>query len=414
MSRAARPGPLRRTRADLIVAGLLTILAALALGGAFFSAPIRGVAHSPAAAPPPVAEPPTEVPGSLTPVFDLFDTPVPGRHTPLVTDGVLIVADGHSLSGRAPTGEELWSYSRPEEICSLGAAWKKVVVAYRTGVGCGDVVALHAATGEYAGTRSAPASAAPAALSSNDRVGTVGPDRVELWRSDLVRTVEYGAVEAKQEPNFQPHEECTITSALTRTTLLAVTEVCPEDPSATWLRFQAATPEDSRAPEISGEQRLDTPAARLVAIGEDAAAVYLPGDAPLLLSVAVDGTEHGRQSVTPAPAMSGEQFPSQPATADLPHHMSWFDGERLYLLTPETLLAHHVLEDAIGTGVAVAERLLYPTAAGVTVLRWDTGEVDGVIPVDRAGYEGPVFLELVGQTLLERRGEQVIGLRDLP
>lgn len=413
MSDAAR-GPLRRTRADVIGVGAVTAVAALALGGAWFTAPIRDVEHSPAAEAQPAVEAPTQVPDTLSPIFELADAPVPGHPGPVVADGTLITNDGHTVTARTPDGEEIWSYGRPEELCSLGAAWDDVVVVYRTGVGCGDAVSLDAATGEYDGTRSAIASESPLAVSSNDRVGVVGADRVELWRSDMVRTVEYGRVEAKQEPDLQPNEDCTITSALTRTDALAVTEVCPDDPSVSWLRFQETTPEDARAPEITHEQRLADPGARLVAVGQDGAAVYLPdaeNGSARLLSVAGDGSEHGSRAVAQAPTLTDPPTPFMPATADLPHHMSWFDGQRLYLLTPETLLIDHVFEDAVGTGVAVADLLLYPTAEGIAVADGSTGAVQRVIPVDRGEYAGPVFLGLAGDTIVEKRDDTVTGLR---
>lgn len=413
MSGSAR-GPLRRTRADLIGAGAVAAVAALALGGAWLGAPIRGVEHSPAADAAAAVESPARVPDTLSPVFELADAPVPGHPGPLIADGSLITNDGHTVTARTPDGEEIWSYGRPEELCSLGAAWDDVVAVYRTGVGCGDAVSLDAATGEYDGTRSAIASEAPLAVSSNDRVGVVGADRVELWRSDMVRTVEYGRVEAKQEPDLQPHEGCTITSALTRTDMLAITETCPDDPSASWLRFQETTPEDARAPEIIHERRLPDPAARLVAVGQDGAAVYLSDaadDSPRLLSVAEDGSERGSRAVPQSPALADPPTPFMPATADLPHHMSWFDGQRLYLLTPETLLVDHVFEDAVGAGAAVGDLLLYPTAEGLAVADGSTGDVRRVIPVDRGDYTGPVFVGLAGETVVEKRGDRVVGLR---
>src|SRR5699024_9995009 len=127
------------------------------------------------------------------------------------------------------------------------------------------------------------------AISSNDRVGTVSSDRVDLWRSDLVRTVEYGDVEAKQEPDLQPHEECTINSALTRTELLVVSESCPGNKQVYHLRFQTTTPEDSREPELTQEVTIDGDGARLVAVGQSAAAVYVPGERPAIISYNDEG-----------------------------------------------------------------------------------------------------------------------------
>lgn len=290
--------------------------------------------------------------------------------------------------------------------------------------GCGDAVSLDAADGSYSATRSAPAPEKVASVASNSRVGIASPERVELWRSDLVRTVEYGEVPAKQEPDQQPHEECAINSALTRTELLAVTEDCPDDPGHTWLRFQTTTPEDSRAPEMAGEVALAA-GSRLVAVGQDGAAVFEPGPTPRLRSFSREGTERLSRDVAAAPAIDAagatgaaadDRAPEGlflPHTADLPHHMSWFDGERLYLMHPDNLEVAHVLEDATGTGVAVGGRLVYPTAEGLAVADWDTGKVEHTIPVDRAGYTGEVDLALAGDRVIERRGDELAALRVL-
>ena len=404
-------GPLRRERKDLVatavIAGVLVLLVAVA----WFSAPIRSAELRRADAEFVASGLPVDPPNNLTESFSLPDAALPGVTAPVVSGGLLIANSRDTITAHSPTGELVWSYSRGDApLCSLGAAWDKVVATYRSNVGCGDVVALTASTGEYAGTRSATAPADPVAISSNDRVGTVGAQRLELWRSDMVRTVEYGAVEAKQEPDLQPHEECRITSALTRTELLAVTEVCPEDPSVTWLRFQKATPEDSRAPEITSQVSIPDPGARLVAIAQDAAAVYVPGPAPAVLSFTEEGTETSRQSVAAASALALGEDVDAAAVADLPHHMTWFDGERLYLFAPTQLTVQHVFEDAIGTGVAVGERLLYPTEAGVAVADWESGAVERVIPVDRGAFVGPVSLNALGTTVVEKRAGTLVGL----
>lgn len=403
--------PLRRTRGDLIATVIITVVAIALFLGAVFSAPIRGAELTTADEPYSPAGEMSAIPQELTETFSLPNAAVPGVHAPLTAGGLAIANDGQRVSAHAPDGTEVWSYGRDNaDICSLNTAWDKVVVAYRTGVGCGDVVSIDAATGEYDGTRSAIASENPVAVSSNDRVGIVGAERVELWRSDMVRTVEYGQVDAEQEPDLQPHPECTITSALTRTELLAVTEVCPGDPSATWLRFQEATPEDAREPEMIHSELIQNPDARLVSIGSNAATVYVPGAAPQLVSINQDGEETHRQPVEPSPHYESSAPPTAAAAADLPHHMTWFDGARLYLLTPSNLAVDHVFDDAVGTGVAVAERLLYPTATGISVANWTTGEIENEIPVDRGGYDGPVSLGLAGNTLLEQRDGELVGL----
>ena len=83
------------------------------------------------------------------------------------------------------------------------------------------------------------------------------------------------------------------------------------------------------------------------------------------------------------------------------------------MFTPTTLKVDHVLEDAIGTGVAVGDRLLMPTDEGIAVVNWSTGETERSIPVDRGDYEGPVFLTQSGTTIVEQRGDTAVGLSAL-
>lgn len=422
------PTPLRRTRRDLIATGVIAAVAAVLAGGAWFTAPVRSAHLEPAVVPHESAAEPDVVPAGLVEVFTAEGSALPGVHRPVVAGGLTIAHDRHTVRALDETGAQVWSYSRKDrEICSLGQAWDKVVVTYRSGVGCGDVIGLEADSGQHAGSRSAIAEETPAAVSSNDRVGIVGPDRVELWRSDLVRTVEYGEVEAKQEPGLQPHEQCTITSALTRTELLAVTEVCPDDPDVTMLRLQDASPEESRAPELHASVPLASADARLVSVGQDAAAVYLPSapgssgttgasgtsdpsaGAAHLVSFDKSGAELSRTPIDPAPAGEGADSLA-PVSADLPHHMTWFDGNNLYLLRPDTLAVANVVPEVLGTGVAAGEHLLVPVPEGIAVVDWTTATIERVIDVDRGAHTGEVHLATAGGIFVERRGESLVGL----
>ena len=415
--------PLRRTRRDLVATGVIAAVAAVAVGGAWFTAPVRS-AHLETATDPAAATAVVDiVPAQLSEAFEAEASALPGVHRPVIAGGLTIANDSQTVRALDETGEEVWSYQRTDrEICSLGQAWDKVVITYRSGVGCGDVVALDAATGQYSATRSAITDDSPVAISSNDRVGVVGPTRVELWRSDLVRTVEYGEIEAKQEPNLQPYEECDITSALTRTELLAVTETCPGEPEApdtTMLRLQEATPEESRAPELHASVEVPSADAHLVAIGQESAAVYVPGSSPAVVSYDLTGSEIARspvESVESAESVrSGSDAPGpvSPATADLPHHMSWHAGDQLHLLAPDTLQVVLTVEGALGTGAAVGDRLLAPVADGIAVVDWETGTTEQVIPVDRGGHAGEVHLEKAGGVLVEKRGDTLVALRPI-
>ena len=439
---ATHSAPLRRTRTDLVIITVLTVLAVAAVLIVYAGASIRGVESHTAEHAYEAGSPREEVPDQLTEVARLYSAQLPGALdnadaaantdtaadfpalAPIVAGGLLLTYDEqdgqHRVRAYAP--DELadaavaetepapyWEYSRQYPLCSLTSAWDSVVLTYRNAAGCGDVVALDAATGDYVATRSAIAPEQVGPIRSNDRVGTVSPERVELWRSDMVRTVEYGAVEAPQEPGSQPNAACTIHSALTRTELLAVVEHCPDDPNHSVLRLQQATPEDSRVPEIDSSIGLEQPGAHVVAVGQDAAAVYLPGEQPELMSFNSEGTRTSQRRVDPATGLASV-FVS-PATADLPHHMTWFDGQRLYFFTPNELAVEHIIDPALGTGVAVAGKALVPTEFGISVVNWNSGEIERTIPLERGDYEGPVSLGLAGEYLVEKRGTELVVLR---
>lgn len=397
--------PLRRTRGDLIATGVIAGVSALLLGTAFFTAPARD-AHLVSA-----EEEQQDygqlavVPKSFSEGFTLTDTS--GRDQPLVANGLIVTYNDHTLTATTPEGETVWTYERPNELCLVDQAWGKVVATYRDNAGCGDVVAIDAKTGTYAGTRSAIAPERVVRLASNDRVGYASSERAEVWRSDLVRTVEYGYVEAKQEPDMQPHE-CTITSALTRTELVAVTEVCDD---GAFLRLQEATPEDSRKPEVLADVEI-SPDAYLVAISQDAAAVYDP-TASEVRGYNKEGTSISSSSVPQmdSPEVGPDGIIKNLPVADLPHHMTYWENNSLLLMEPAALAVTGVFQGALGTGFSAGEKLLYASDSGIAVVDWDKNAVDTIIPVDRGGYTGPVHITSAGATVVEKRGDQVVVLR---
>ncbi|MFP7366350.1 hypothetical protein SFC07_11365 [Corynebacterium callunae] len=392
---------LRRTRTDFIATAAIAAVSVIGVATVWATAPIRDAELYPANEAFTATGTLLTVPNELSEVWRSADTSTNFR--PSISAGVIVTADGSNIKSFTPAGDQLWSYDRTDELCALSTAFDAAVATYKTGVGCGDVVAINATDGQYKATRSAIASADVVPVTSNDSVGILGTERVELWRSDLVRTVEYGEVEAVQEADQQPNPECSLTSALTRKDLLAVTETCPD--GASYLRLQNTTPEDSRVPEIS--QNFAIPDGRLVAIGQTAAAVYVTDPQPMIVSFRDTGEKLSEQSVS---ATTLPDIPFQAATGDLPHHMSWFDGDRLTLFTPTNLTVGQVFEDAIGTGVGIDGQLVYPTEAGLNIANWDTGEVIRTIPIDRGGYQGSVFLGVAGEVFVEKRGTEVVAL----
>ncbi|MCF4006088.1 PQQ-binding-like beta-propeller repeat protein [Corynebacterium uropygiale] len=402
--------PLRRTRGDIIATCIIVLVCVLALGLAWYKAPIRGSHLSPATAEFHAAAAPTRVPDSLPELWHRDDAqPAPAQQTvaprPVVVGGVVILPSEHGVRGLDPrSGQQLWSYEREETLCGLGTAWQKVTAVFDAGFGCGDVVQIKPHDGTYGATRSAIAEDPVGIVQSNDRVGIIGAERVELWRDDAVRTIEYGDNPARQEPNMQPHVECSPAAALTRKDDLVLLDRCPDHSS--WVRIMDTSPEDSRKPEVKHEFALSGDTSTLVALGASALAVYEDG---ALVSYDFSGAELSRTPIAP-PAEGALDAPYRPAIADLPHHMSWYDGHSWHLFEPTDLRPTIHKDDALGTGVSLNGQLLYPVRGGVAVADSDTGEVRRTIPVDRGSWQGPVSLSLAGDVLVEQRGASVVAL----
>ncbi|WP_342319183.1 hypothetical protein [Corynebacterium mayonis] len=395
--------PLRRTRGDMVATGVITALSAVLVATAYFTAPIRASHLSPAEHEIAAAQQIDVAPTVVEERFTLADASP--RQRPLVAEGLIITWADKTLTATTPSGETAWTYQRDLDLCALDQAWGKVVATYRGPAGCGDVVAIDALSGTYAKTRSAVAPDQVVGISSNDRIGYFSAQRTEVWRSDLVRTVEYGHVEAPQEDNMQPNE-CRQTSALTRTDLLSVTEDCD---NGTFLRLQKATPEDSRKPELHSS--VDIPAgAYLVATGQEAAAIYDPATSTIT-AYSENGTE---TASSPVPPLDGAHMVDGSLrvliTADLPHHMTYFEGGTLVLLEPETLKVTTILEEVSGSGFAVENRLIHALPEGLAVVDWDTGVVERIIPVDRGDYTGEVHVDAAGMGIVEKRGDKVVYL----
>ncbi|BAU95156.1 hypothetical protein N24_0894 [Corynebacterium suranareeae] len=398
---SAKLPPLKRTKNDLIATGVITALAVIGAGTVWATAPIRGTELTPATEPFIASAALDTIPEQLTEQWRVTDTST--NHKPQITGGVLSTADGNTINTYTPDGSLLWSYERNKELCALSVGFDATIATYKTGVGCGETTAINANDGTYKATRSAISSDKVAPIVSNDRIGVLSTERLELWRSDLVRTIEYGDVEAPQESGQQPHAECSITSAMTRKALLAVTETCPD--GSAYLRFMDTTPEDSRSPEIN--QAIKITDGHIVAIGQSAAAIYTNDPTPRIVSYNDSGEQVGDQAVEVSEIPDP---PYQNSTADLPHHMSWFNGTSLILFSPTQLNVRQTFDDALGTGIALNGSLLYPTADGIAVANWDTGEVLRTIPVDRGGFGGEVSLGVVGQAIVEKRGSEIVAL----
>ncbi|AZA09804.1 Rv3212 family protein [Corynebacterium pseudopelargi] len=406
--------PLRRRRRDLIATGAISVASLLFVAGVWWAAPIRDSHLEPVAQPPAAPlQAAMALPSTLEP---LWEADVPAMiNTPIMAAGYPVVLDstGKTVQSIDPkTGQTRWSYTRDVELCSMASAWDSVVLSYRSGRGCGEVVAIHGLDGTYQATRAAHASDQVVPISSKDRAGIVSPERVELWRSDLVRTVVYGEIDIQQEPNEQPHPECVISSALTRATLLAVAETCK---GHTFVRLQSPDPESSSVPEVDASVEF-AKGSQVVGISANAVAVYEPGSPAHFYVFNSEGKQQHSEEIAASPLVEGlsqgEVFNPQVASAG--KFVQWFDGTRLYVLNARTLVPVRIFDQAIGTGTMVGSQLAIPTEAGVELYPVEQYQIqekpDRELKIARAGTASKVALGVSGDVLLELRDDRLVGL----
>lgn len=393
---------LQRSRRDLVLTAVFTTVAVLAVLLVWIIAPIRQTHFE--AVESSVTEPPLVnfVPDQATEIWsgsaDFMQT------KPVTFHGQVLTTDGDQVIARNASGNTTWTYDRPDELCTAMSSWGDATLVYKSGRGCGEVVTINGSEPNYEATRAAHASEAVVPVSSLDRTGIAASDRMELWREDMVRTVEYGDVPAPHEQDQQPNPGCTLDSALTRKSKLAVVERCDD---TYWLRIMETTPEDAREPEITAEVELGSHPAHVIAIGQQRVKVLLEDDPVRMVTYDLDGSEYQEEEV----ADFDHDFVWNDAanlfyapTADLPHHITFYDGKRLYLFDPVSLETKAELDDAIGTGVAVDDEILYPTAAGWRVYNWADDTAGDEIEIQRDNATDHISLGIIGTTVLELRG----------
>jgi hypothetical protein len=408
--------PERRTRVDLAVTAVIAVIVLAVAVGTWYLSEARNTDHTTAVGT--HGTPPTEAgapPASLTERWHAHSTTT----SPVVLDGMVVATDDHTVTALdSATGDEAWHYTRDRQLCGATAGWSRVLAVYRGREGCGEVTSFSIGTGEYVDTRSGPGPDAPShadIFRSLDHVGLLSDNRVELWRSDLVRTVESGDTGVLANPGTQPTAGCRYVGALTRKDLLATTMDCP-DRSGRLVSLQEADPDEAAEPAVLHDFSVPD-GSELVAVAQQAALIYVPGggeggDGARFQVLRTDGSYDEYPADGPAADLDGSTTDNGlfvPETSDLPHHMTWFDGHQVTGFGPDNLDPRFRVT-ALGTGADMGGRLLVPVDGGIAVVDWENGAVERTLPVDRGGYTGPVSLRVQGSTVIEQRGDELVGL----
>ena len=419
-----RARPERRRRRDLVAAAVLVVLAVVGTllvlrGGDEAATTLR------LASPPLVADPPGPVPAGLV---EAWRAASPATAAP-VTVGPAVVTAGTTPDGRgvvsgrdAVTGAVGWEYSRPEAPCTVGSGFGEVLAVFATagptGTWCSDVAALDPATGARGPARDADVRPGTRLLAQGGHVTATGPDYLEVWRSDLVATVEYGRLPTPVQAEPQPRRDCVHGSVAAASDVVAVLERCPGEPSDR-LTLLEPDPAGADQPETRASELTGITGGRLVTVAADREAVAAP-----------DGTLHTFDgAATPVGVVS--LGPLAGPTTDPPGLTAgsrvagpvtlWWTGTGTVALDPTDLSPRWTLPGALGAGATLTvagggpATVVVPVPDGLAVVDAASGAVSRILPVDRSRDPvppgEPVGVSVSGRTVLEQRGPTLVALR---
>lgn len=401
------------TRRDLLIAAVITIVMVVTASAIVLTGSAARSEFRSADADQPVYGPATERPTELQYLWSHEST---GDGPPLTTSGNLVTVDpSGTLTGRdAGSGEQEWSYSHPGRLCAVTFYADNLAAAFDGAEGCSDVTALDPTTQHYTSTRQSAFPDEMRLQSTWKHALAFSPERLEIWRDDLVRTVEYGTVVAAQEPDMQPRSDCTLISAGLTDERFAVSERCPGDDTVR-LTLSETVPEDNRAPEdiasdTTGADGVwlievrDNGVLALVNRGADWAVEWFvaPDDYSLVLPLG------GEPSLKP-----GEDTVSSDRT-----QTRWFDGSVTHAFDVTTPWHAWTVTGTSGPGLTggwspdpdshtVPDWVLMPTGDDFALLDHENGREDRRFDASAEGGEDAIGLSQVGDILYERRGGKI-------
>ena len=403
----------RGTRRDLVTAAVIAAVMGVVAATVLLSGSAARSEFSSSGTEQPVYGPAVEPPASLRP---LWSHPSEGAGAPITTKGNLVTIDSDgTLVGRdAGSGEQEWSYSHAGRFCGATFYADILAAAFDGASGCSDVTALDPTTQQYTNTRQSAFPEAMELTSTWRHALASSPDRLEIWRDDLVRTVEYGAVEAPQEADMQPRAGCTLGTTDLTDDRFAVAERCPGDDS-TRLTLSATVPDDSRAPE---EIASDTTGA------DDLWIIDVSDDGVLALTDrggdwAVEWFTSPRQY---SPVLPLDSEPAaKPDVSTLSGddtQARWYDGAATHAFRVDTGRHSWTVGGATGPGLTggwspdpdvhtVRDWVLLPVVGGFGVLDHGTGRETLRLEATSADGEGVTGLAQIGDILYERRAGEI-------
>lgn len=334
----------------------------------------------------------------------------PATAQPVLAGGAVVTGDGHQVDGRDPaTGNVLWSYSRGVDLCGVTSVYQNAVAVYPDDRGCGQVTTITGKTGRRDATRTAFADPEIRLTSDGTTVLSAGDSRLELWRSDMVRMIGYGALDARIKPDVPAQPLCRLASAAASSAAVSVIEACPDaaDMRLTLLRpaDEEDQPETKTVPLAGVSVDSD---AQVIAVSETLTAVYLPTPKPVVNVVDETG-------VTVASTLLSQPASPRATATRSGDLITWWTGDSVMVFDADTLRYEFTVnavnsQAPVGPGTMMAGKLLVPVTRGYDVFDPQTGAGERHIEVSRQPQTDPVVPAVAGTTLLEQRGATLVAL----
>jgi hypothetical protein len=399
--------PERRTRADLVAAAAIALVVAVVAALIWWTSDARATISRPAASPVKTLAPAKVMPATLR---ELWTAPSPKTKKPVLAGGSVVSGDGHQVDGRDPaSGSVLWTYARDLDLCGVVSVYNYAVAVYPDSRGCGQVSTIDGQTGMRGPSRTAYADPEVALSSDGTTVLAAGDSRLELWRSDMVRMISYGALDARIKPGVPGPVLCRLESAAASTAAVSVLESCPDTPDLRLTVLRPAKEEDTpdlkyvTLPGVAPDS-----GARVVAVSETTTAVYVPTPRPSLMIIDETGSTTANIPL-PTPAS-----PDAAATSagDL---ITWWTGNSVMVFAASGVQYRYTVGPAgshvpVGPATMMAGRLIIPVSDGVGVYDPATGVNERFIPLRRQSAQSAVVPAVAGSVLLEQRGPSLVAL----
>ncbi|MDR3660044.1 MAG: hypothetical protein P4L86_06500 [Mycobacterium sp.] len=399
--------PERRTKADLIAAVAIAVAVAVGAAVIWWHSDARATVSRPAAGPIPPLHLLKAVPTSLR---QLWTAPSGKTTQPLVVGGVVVTGAGDRVDGRDPVdGRSLWSYARDVDLCGVTTVYQFAVAVYPDPRGCGQVSAIDATNGRRGPSRSSLGDAEVNLSTDGSTVLSYGDSRLEQWRSDLVRMISYGYLDARVKPGVPASPLCRLMSAAASPASVAVMEACPNQKDMRLTLLKAAKEEDQ--PDIKRVSQPGVSAdsdAQVIAVSETKTAVYVPTPRPAVNVIDETGSIVAStllpHSATPVTAMT--------RAGDL---ITWYTGDSVLVFDANGLHYKYTVsaqggQAPIGPATVLAGHLLVPVTSGYDTFDAQTGAGQTHIPLARQPVNTAVIPAVAGSTLVEQRGSQLVAL----